>query len=375
MLKKHPKLFQDPQIQYPDLTHLAFQDYIEACKTIISTHRVDAEPHMIEANTPFELHPLQTPARYGALLIHGLLDTPFVMRDIGTFLQQEGLLVRSLLLQGHGTVPGAMLGVHYKDWLQSVRYGIDSLAKEVEKVFLVGYSTGASLALYETLMNDANIGGIISLAPAFKIKSNLARVTKSPAMLINTWERAGWMTLAHEKDYAKYTSVPYHIVYEVYQLTEELKALRKEKKTSCPQFTILTHDDKIISSAAALKYFLQESNPQNRLIYYTTQPLALNDSRIFIRNSAYPELNILNFSHICLPVAPDNPHYGKQGSYHLASHPGENKDFYYSALDRAQVKFYATMYKMKLMQQYISRLTFNPDFDFMTQKIKEFIFS
>jgi len=123
-------LYQDPGLKYPiyDL-NLSFADYILQCKDLIRKTRRDLanspDPEkIIEDNSPFELIPKSAgnkKIRYGALLIHGLLDSPFVMRDIGAELQEQGLLVRSILLPGHGTVPGALLNVTYEDWLQALR--------------------------------------------------------------------------------------------------------------------------------------------------------------------------------------------------------------------------------------------------------------
>src|SRR5437016_3635977 len=104
MWHKHPYLFQDPKIQYPiyDLD-LNFDDYIKQSRAIIATNRQHIDKYkeiVINANTPYELKPSQT-AKNGVLLIHGLLDSPFIMRDIGERLQSKGLLVRSIMLPGH----------------------------------------------------------------------------------------------------------------------------------------------------------------------------------------------------------------------------------------------------------------------------------
>ena len=133
--------FQDPCTKYPiNNLELEFADYLSECRTIIQNTRTDLGRYpnptaIIDANTPFELKPekpVSTTTRYGALLIHGLLDCPFIMRDIGNTLQSQGLLVRSILLPGHGTVPSGLLQVKYQDWLQATHYGITSLSKEVD---------------------------------------------------------------------------------------------------------------------------------------------------------------------------------------------------------------------------------------------------
>src|SRR5262249_50854380 len=149
------------------------------CKNLIRKNRPDLKenPHaelVVETNSPFELLPPRhipgNKIKYGALLVHGLFDSPFLMRDIGTFLQSHGILARAILLPGHGIVPGNLLNVDYKDWIQTVNYGIATLEKDVEHIFLVGFSTGASLSLYHALQNP-KIAGLLLASPAIKIRS------------------------------------------------------------------------------------------------------------------------------------------------------------------------------------------------------------
>lgn len=272
MFRKYPKLFQDPNIKYPDLSVLSFSDYIAQCKTIIAKARQDLDPNdiglIIESNSPYELRPTNnSKIKSGALLVHGLLDSPFIMKDIGIHLQSQGLLVRSVLLPGHGTVPGALLNVDYRDWLQIVRDGITSLSKEVDKIFLVGFSTGAVCSIYQTLLDSTKIAGIIALAPAYKINSLLDFATRWPSLINHHWKRGQWMTIEIENDYVKYRSIPYRAGYEVYKLTREIATLSQKKSLTCPVFYILSHDDKVISTPSAIKYFEADKNPDSKMIY------------------------------------------------------------------------------------------------------------
>ena len=51
------------------------------------------------------------PVRGGALLLHGLTDAPYSMRAMAERLQAAGFVTLSLRMQGHGTVPGGLVGV------------------------------------------------------------------------------------------------------------------------------------------------------------------------------------------------------------------------------------------------------------------------
>jgi esterase/lipase len=382
MLRNHSELFTDPRIVYPiDRLDLPFSEYIAKSKNIIATHRVDLKDHadlIIQANTPFELAP-KTPIfseknpskiKYGALLIHGLLDTPFLMQDVGTALQSEGLLVRSIVLPGHATVPGALLNVTYQDWLQAVRYGIASLKKEVEHIFLVGFSTGATLSLYHTLQDPEAIAGMIMLSPAFKINSSFDFIMKANRSSI--WNGPRWLSTRTEIDYTKYRSIAFNAAYQVFKLTQLLKN-NAHKKPECPIFMALSREDLIVRSTNSINYFTSLSNPYNQMILYSAASEKLADPRISIRSSIYPSWKIVNFSHIAIPVAPTNFHYGMQGDYPLASHVNNPSHFQYGALDAPKKRYYDLMYKIRLMPYEFQRLTFNPDFEFMMGSIKNFI--
>ena len=54
---------------------------------------------------------VQVPAqvRGGALLVHGLTDSPYSMRTVASRLHDAGYYTLSLRMQGHGTVPGGLM--------------------------------------------------------------------------------------------------------------------------------------------------------------------------------------------------------------------------------------------------------------------------
>lgn len=374
-------LFSDPKIEYPiHNMELHFDDYITKCKSIIATTRIDLNNHtaekIIEANSPFELKPNTTnKPKIGILLIHGLLDTPFQLRDIGKQLQSQGCLVRSVLLSGHGTVPGALLHVDYHEWLQTVRYGIASLKKEVDTIILVGNSTGASLALYHAMEHSATVSGIILLSPALKIRSIFAPTSSWYRAISWAWKRAAWFHIDPEEtiDYAKYQSLPYNAIYQVYRLSKELKRRQTTNEPLCPLFFVLSQHDKIVCPETIIDYFHAHTNPKSRLLLYTHQSNNFNDTRIQIRPSAYPQHHIINMPHIAIPIAPDNMHYGKSGDFKYASHVDDNKPIIYGEYLRDDLFYNRCMLKLHLTKTHKERLTFNPDFDYMSECIKKFV--
>ena len=60
----------------------------------------------------------------GALLIHGLTDSPYTMRAVGETLKASGYYGLALRMPGHGTVPAALTTAVWEDWLAAVRVGV-----------------------------------------------------------------------------------------------------------------------------------------------------------------------------------------------------------------------------------------------------------
>lgn len=373
----------DTIINYPiSDSSLPFSDYISKTRAIIEERRTDLQQQsekaaqIIDANSPFELYP-DNPIRstnqlkYGALLIHGLLDSPFSMRDIGKALQAGGIMSRALLLPGHGTIASDLLRVSYHDWIQAVRYGIETLKREVDHVFLIGYSTGATLSIYHAL-NDSNIAGIILLSPAVRIKAPVDIAVAWHKLANYFGNNRDWMTRQKETDYAKYQSIPFHAITQVSQLTDIIHDLRMHHAMTSPMYMVLSYEDETISSRRAIDFFSRTPNAESRLLLYSSANHEYADPRIMSRLTKVDSLPISSYSHTALPFAPNNPHYGEHGDYALASTLSSTKYIYgaYTSLDE---KIFDLLYRFRLCKQRRRELTFNPDFNFMASEIVSFI--
>ncbi len=374
---------KDLQIDYAiSDSKVAFTDYISHTRSIIGQRRPDLQETNINANlildtnSPYELYPSQPiyagkRLKYGVLLIHGLLDSPFSLRDIGERLQANGMLCRAILLPGHGTTPGDLMSVSYHDWIQSVRYGIETLKKEVDQIYLIGYSTGATLSIYHAL-REANIAGIILLAPAIRIKAPVDIMVGWHYFTKRFGNKQQWLSSEEEIDYAKYLSITFNAVAQVASLTNVIRELRKEQSLTCPMFMAVSHEDETISSHRAIDFFSTLKNPENKLLLYTSYNHAYPDTRILTRQTNHPQLNIKHFSHVSLPFSPDNSHYGQNGDFTYASRRDAD-NLIFGAYNRIEVTVYEFLHKMKVITQKRRELTYNPDFDFMVKEIEQFI--
>src|SRR6188768_1184597 len=100
-------------------------------------------------NRTFEIVP-EGDITGGALLIHGLTDSPYSMRGVGETLRARGYYGVALRMPGHGTVPGGLVTAVWEDWLAAVRVGVRHVREKIgpdKPILLVGYSNGGALVL------------------------------------------------------------------------------------------------------------------------------------------------------------------------------------------------------------------------------------
>ncbi len=87
--------------------------------------------------------------RAGILLLHGMSDSPYSLRQIGEDLNRAGAHVVGLRLPGHGTAPSGIVNVQWQDMAAAVELTMQDLRKQLgnRPIFIIGYSTGGALAI------------------------------------------------------------------------------------------------------------------------------------------------------------------------------------------------------------------------------------
>lgn len=173
--------------------------------------------------------PALTP-RGGALLIHGLSDSPYSLRAVAEVLSRRGYYVLALRLPGHGTVPAALRGVSWEDWAAAVELG----ARRVEErsghgpFLVVGYSAGGALAVHYALRAPRRglpaPDGLVLLSPAIGV-SSLAKVSLVPRLLARVpgLDAMAWFEVDPELDPFKYSSFPHRAAGEMRVLAERVR--------------------------------------------------------------------------------------------------------------------------------------------------------
>jgi alpha-beta hydrolase superfamily lysophospholipase len=181
-------------------------------------------------NRTYELAPPEI--RGGALLIHGLTDSPYSMRRLAELFRDRGFYVLVIRVPGHGTVPGALTRARWQDWLAATRVGARHVRRRVgdgKPFYLVGYSNGGALAVKYSLdvLEGAKLpaaGRIVLLSPMIGV-SPAAALAKFVGLLavFPYFEKTRWLDVLPEYNPFKYTSFPAFAGQQTSELTDEIQ--------------------------------------------------------------------------------------------------------------------------------------------------------
>jgi esterase/lipase len=371
-----------------------FAAYVEQAKgQIAAANRAigqELAPQVIEDRAPFELAPDRNRCRRSAagrheravLLIHGLGDSAYAMRDLAARFAAACYLARAILLPGHGTVPGDLLEVAYEDWTEATRLGVLSFADEAEKLYLVGFAAGATLALDYALgeqrASDPVLGGLVLLAPAVATRSGFGLFARSFLASGALMPADGYAQLLPDEDPVRYASIARNAEVQLDALIDRLE--ERQRLLELPVFLALSANDAVIDPEAARRWFCRQLIGPRDLIWYAPGGTPLDDCRFALVRASDPWPGILDLAHPALPIAPDDRHYGVAGDHVECSHYYWETDTpnWLLCLDPDKTPAnsairYGEISRRNLAAHVMRRLTYNPDFDALVSEILAFI--
>lgn len=366
-------------------SRLAFADYVTRNRDMISRAHAGAADlkKIVDGNAPFELKP---PAGFlagqqksycrGVLLTHGLSDSPYSMRHLATFFQEQGFRVLVILLPGHGTQPGDLLEVTWQEWAKTVAYGAHQLADEVDELYLAGYSTGATLSIYQSL-SDNRVRGLFLFSPALRISrwAALANLHKLYSWLIPS---ARWVDILPDLDIYKYESFPKNAAAQLYALTRVLNVRLRQQGPDIPVFIAASADDITVKTSVTLEFIARARHPSSKLVLYTTGseklPQGIPAEKLELVNSVVPEQRILSSAHTAIVMSPEDRHYGAVGEYSNCVHYyPDDMGKYAACITHPEQDFQGELTEENLRAGILRRLTYNPNFAALKVSMKRFI--
>ncbi|MGS0825382.1 alpha/beta hydrolase [Shewanella sp. 0m-8] len=232
-------------------------------------------------------------AEYGVLLLHGMSDSPYAMSHFGKHYKNKAHVL-GLRLPGHGTIPSALTNIYWQDMAGAVALATQHMktALRDKPLYLVGFSTGAALALnYElerlATKKLADYSAMIFLSPAIGLPP-VAAGAKWQARLgtVLGLDKLSWNSIQAEYDPFKYGSFAVNAGDVVYQLSmrnqQLIKQLGQTGLNALPPiltFQSLT-DDTVDTSAVISALYSQLPDAGHELVLFDINRTQVNLSLI-----------------------------------------------------------------------------------------------
>jgi alpha-beta hydrolase superfamily lysophospholipase len=323
-------------------------------------------------NRTFELS--QSEPKAGVLLLHGMSDSPYSLRNIGHSLHDAGATVIGLRIPGHGTAPSGLVEMHWQDMTAAVKLAMKRLHDQAgnRPLYIIGYSNGSALAVHyalSALENDIlpKADGLVLVSPAIGVTS-LAAFAVWQARLghLLGLDKLAWNSIGLEYDPFKYNSFAVNAGDQVYRLTSEIQILLRKNKDKLqklpPILAFQSVVDATVSTPALItglfeklplgghelvlfdinrineagRFFKDDPGPlldkmlnEAKLLYtlnlVTNKNVASRQVHVLSKKPGYPELNVSklesswpiamhSLSHVALPFPKTDLLYGEFNS-------------------------------------------------------------
>ena len=277
---------EQEDLLFEELRHKIYDQVPRTAAFAFSRYRADGpqDPSHLPRNwnRSFELVP--ETIRGGALLLHGLTDSPYSLHRIGEILYAKGFYVLGLRLPGHGTLPGALTEVNWKDWVAASRIAARHVRQRVgsEMPFVIaGYSNGGALAVKYSLdaLSDPDLppaDRLLLFSPEIGI-TPLSAIANAHILFsfIPYFEQSKWLSIQPEYDPFKYNSFPKNAGQQGHEITTALqKQLAESRKTgklsAFPSvITFLSWVDATVKTSMTIDRFYDRlENEGNELVIF-----------------------------------------------------------------------------------------------------------
>lgn len=194
-----------------------------------SRHYIEGESKPKEIGAPFLQRRLLR--NRGVILIHGYMAAPEEIRPLAELLYNNGYSVYAARLKGHGTAPEDLAVQDWHEWYESVNRAYIVMKNTMKSFAIIGFSTGAGLALLQAANKPGRFAGVISINSPARLLDKSAKF--SP--LIVGWNAflSALRTQKGKKEYVandpenphiNYGRNPIHGVYELERLMKYVRS-------------------------------------------------------------------------------------------------------------------------------------------------------
>ena len=374
-----PAIYLSPagwQDNHLHLREATFTEYAQSITEEVRRYRIPFNPENADAEVsmaspvelPLEKH-CEGRANGIAVLVHGLSDTAFSLRDVGRVMADVCFRSRIILLPGHGTRAGDLLTTRLSDWQQTLHYLIDQAAAETDVLVLIGFSLGGVLTLDAALKKQDVVDGVIGISPAYHLSS--ARIAR--------WANIGapfvrWVDRGVADDSMRYEAMPTRGVAETWSAIKTLeRRLDRYGPVEIPWMLAQSMDDAVIVPSDNEALWREHAlNPESRLIrFVSTQEFPEEEGVVTLPGSSETD-QVIALTHLAIHQSPENPRYGKHGTYRNCGGNMPRAGDAVEQCEQSEKVWYGLWTTEPEPGQAVAFSTFNPSFDQLAEEIKSF---
>ncbi len=339
---------------------------------------------IIDGNAPFLMEPSEqctlnpdTIEKKGILLIHGLSDSPYTMQALAKYFQSHCFLVYVALLPGHGIKPGGLVNADWREWSKATEYLLNLLKKEVDTLYMGGFSTGATLAMHAASVRS-DIHSLFLFAPAIDVKP-IAQLAHMHKLISWIFPRLAWLDILEDKNPYKYESFSLNAVTEIYHLTQAMQKRVKEKNLNTNIFIVASWEDTTVDTPKAIEFFNDLKSDKIKVLLFSQdgkkvglQEKLPNNTNIINSGKDNNIANIRGISHIAIPISPNDNFYGSEAHFKECKHYFGSENLY-RLCQQGKATIIGEVTNENKASGLVQRLSYNPYFDEMLHHMDIFL--
>lgn len=162
----------------------------------------------------------------GCLFIHGFTGAPYEVDPLANDIKERtGWLVRVPTLPGHG-VPLSLKGHTYNEWVECAEQELLALMKEVDEVYVIGFSMGGVIASY--LAANYEVKKLVLLSAAVYYVNPKQLLLDCKEMIRDLWHGNLNQNEIYTRYKRKFLETPLRATFEFQKLVKKVKPYLNE---------------------------------------------------------------------------------------------------------------------------------------------------
>jgi len=196
------------------------------------------------------------------LLLHGFTNSPYELRAMGEYLHKEGYTVSIPLIPGHGTIPEDLREKKWVEWYENIKAELFNLRKKYNRVFIVGFSMGASLALHLSAHYEVN--AVVTLAPVLYLKNKFSFLSHFIHLIFPYSKKLSGPDIKADVKTVSYSKIPTKSLSELLKFSRHLREDLQD--IYAPVMIVYARKDHVVDNKSANEIYKRISSKNKRIL-------------------------------------------------------------------------------------------------------------